>query len=222
MSSDPRGAAVKKLYLGLALHNHQPLGNHHFVFEQVYDQAYLPMLEALERHPHVRPSLHYSGPLLDWLQAHRPDFIERLAALVARGQVEMMTGGYYEPILPMIPDADKLGQIRKMSGRLRVLFGQEPEGLWLAERVWEPSLPLVLACAGVRWTVPDGNPFRLAGLAADELVGSFLTEEQGHRLRLFASSRDLRYALPWHDVDEAITYLRGWAGEEGRNPGMGG
>jgi hypothetical protein len=212
---------VKKLFLGLALHNHQPLGNHHFVFEQVYDQAYLPMLEALERHPHVRLSLHYSGPLLDWLQAYRPDFIGRLAALVARGQVEMMTGGYYEPILPMIPDADKLGQIRKMSERLRALFGREPEGLWLAERVWEPSLPLVLACAGVRWTVLDDTHFRLAGLAADELVGSFLTEEQGRRLKLFASSRDLRYALPWHDVDEVITYLRGWAGEEGRILVMG-
>ena len=40
-------------------------------------------------------------------------YVERLSrALVARGQVEMMTGGYYEPILPMIPDADKLGQIQ--------------------------------------------------------------------------------------------------------------
>ena len=37
------------------------------------------MVAALERHPHVRLSLHYSGPLLDWLRAERPAFIERLA-----------------------------------------------------------------------------------------------------------------------------------------------
>ena len=39
------------LYLGLVLHNHQPVGNYDFVIEQVYEQAYGPMLDALELHP---------------------------------------------------------------------------------------------------------------------------------------------------------------------------
>jgi hypothetical protein len=51
--------------LALAIHNHQPVGNFGWVFAEVYDRAYLPMLEALERHPGVRLSLHYTGPLLD-------------------------------------------------------------------------------------------------------------------------------------------------------------
>ena len=36
------------------------------------------MVAALERHPTVRLSLHYTGPLLEWLRRERPDFIERL------------------------------------------------------------------------------------------------------------------------------------------------
>ena len=57
--------------LALTLHNHQPIGNFGWVLAEVYDQAYKPMLDALERHPGVRVGLHYTGPLLDWLEAER-------------------------------------------------------------------------------------------------------------------------------------------------------
>ena len=58
-----------RISLALAIHNHQPVGNFGWVFAEVYDRAYRPMLEALERHPGVRLSLHYTGPLLEWLRA---------------------------------------------------------------------------------------------------------------------------------------------------------
>ena len=48
-----------RIALSLAIHNHQPVGNFGWVFAEVYDLAYLPMLEALERHPGVRLALHY-------------------------------------------------------------------------------------------------------------------------------------------------------------------
>ena len=45
---------MKRIYLGLAIHNHQPLGNFPWVFEDAYQRAYLPMLEALLRHPSIK------------------------------------------------------------------------------------------------------------------------------------------------------------------------
>src|SRR5207237_5133493 len=90
----------KSIHLGLLLHNHQPVGNFPWVFQQVYEEAYLPMIEALERHPEVRLSLHYTGSLLDWMEEAQPAFLLRLALLVKRQQVEIVSGGYYEPILP--------------------------------------------------------------------------------------------------------------------------
>ena len=106
---------MKRIYLGLAIHNHQPLGNFPWVFEDAYQRAYLPMLEALLRHPSISVALHYSGCLFDWLSGEHPEFFKMLSRLIAMEQVEMLGGGYYEPILPMIPDADKLGQVGKMS-----------------------------------------------------------------------------------------------------------
>ncbi|HHS98020.1 MAG TPA: hypothetical protein ENK08_09020, partial [Chloroflexi bacterium] len=171
-----------RLTLSLVIHNHQPVGNFDFVFAEATKRAYDPILALLERHPSVRLSLHYTGPLYDWLTVHRPDHLDRLRALVARGQVELLTGAYYEPILVAIPDADKVGQIRKMTRFLRETFGCEPTGAWLAERVWEPHLPKPLAEAGVRYTLLDDTPFKMAGLTDEDLFGPYVTEEQGRTL----------------------------------------
>lgn len=198
-------------YLGLAIHNHQPVGNFSWVIEEAYQKAYLPMLEALERHPLIRLSLHHSGPLIDWFQEHRPEYIRCLGALVRRGQVEAMTGGYFEPILPAIPDQDKVGQIEKLSRALESLFGVHPTGLWLTERVWEPSLPRPLRQAGVEWTVVDDMHFKMVGLEEGDLLGYRLTEEEGHSLQVFSSLKALRYSIPWKTVPQVMEYLRSLA-----------
>jgi len=206
---------LKKIHLGLAIHNHQPLGNFPWVFEQAYQQAYLPMLDALEKHPHVRMSLHYSGCLIDWLEETHPEFFQRLTALVGRHQVEIIGGAYYEPILPVIPDADKSGQIAKMTDFVSRRFGARPTGMWLAERVWEPYLTKILAQAGVEWTLIDDNAFRSLGLDEKDLFGCYITEEQGFTVKVFPISEQLRYSIPWHDVEQVIAYLQAEVSDDG-------
>lgn len=212
---------MKQIYLGLAFHNHQPVGNFPWVFEEAYQKAYLPMLKALEKNPKVRVSLHYTGPLLDWIKERQPDFLGRVARLVSRDQVEIISGAHYEPVLPAIPDADKKGQIAKHLSASRALFGTIPTGLWLAERVWEPHLPAVLADAGIEYTLLDDTHFKMVGLEDKDLFGYYLTEEQGHPLKLFPSSKYLRYAIPWKDVEEIIAYLKDQASESPRIAVMG-
>jgi hypothetical protein len=205
---------MRQIYLGLAIHNHQPLGNFPWVFEEAYQMAYLPMLEALESHPAIRLSVHYSGCLIDWLEQFHPDFLPRLAKLVNRGQVEIVGGAYYEPILPSIPDADKSGQIVKMNDFIKQRFGSKPAGLWLAERVWEPYLVKILAEAGIKWTMVDDAAFQSVGLDDESLFGYYITEEQGCFVKIFPISKQLRYSIPWHEVDKVIDYLRERASDE--------
>jgi hypothetical protein len=212
---------MPRVTLALAIHNHQPVGNFESVFEKGYARAYEPMIAALERHRDVRLALHYSGPLLDWLQEAHPDLLTRIRALVARGQVEIMTGGYYEPILPAIPDRDKHGQILEMTRAVRDLFGSEPTGLWLAERVWEPHLPRSLAAAGVAYTIVDDTHFLHVGLTEDELIGHFITEEDGATLAILPSAKALRYHIPWATVDETMRWLRAQVADSDRVLVMG-
>jgi 4-alpha-glucanotransferase len=209
-----------RISLALALHNHQPVGNFGWVFAEVYEQAYEPMVAALERHPGVRLSLHYTGPLLAWLVDERPDFVERLRALADRGQVEILGGGLYEPVLASLPERDRIGQLRRMADELEARFGRRPEGAWLAERVWEPDLPTSLATAGYRWTILDDAHFRAAAIPEEDLWGPYTTEDQGHLLRVFGTEQGLRYRIPFREVGEVIDYLRAHATEAGDRVGM--
>jgi alpha-amylase len=204
-----------QISLALALHNHQPVGNFGWVVADVFEKAYAPMIGALERHPGVRLSLHYTGPLLDWLLAERGDTIDRLRALVDRGQVEILGGGYYEPVLVSIPERDRIGQLVRMADEVEGLFGHRPVGAWLAERVWEPDLPTSLVGAGYGWTILDDAHFRAAAVPEEDLWGPYTTEDQGQLLRVFGTEQGLRYRIPFRDVDEVIDYLRGHATDEG-------
>ena len=157
------------MLLCLVFHNHQPVGQLPWAFEDAWRDSYSPFLDVLESHPHVRVALHYTGPLLDWLQEHRPETIHRIRDLVARGQVEVLAGGFYEPILAIWPTADQSAQITRLRDRVEQLFGVAPRGLWLAERVWEPDLAHSIRACGIDYTFVDGTVFQLAGMGEEAL-----------------------------------------------------
>ena len=198
---------MRPVTLLLGIHNHQPVGNFAHVFRMAYDRCYDPFLDLLERHPRIRLTLHYTGPLLDWFEKEEPGFLNRLAKLVAANQVEMLGGGFYEPILSVIPDRDAAGQITLLSQRLRNRLGAASRGLWLAERVWDGALPKKLAPTGLRYTIVDDSHFLHAGLDADALTGYYLTEKEGHPLAIFPISKDLRYRIPFRVPEELIAFL---------------
>jgi alpha-amylase len=206
---------TRRIALALTLHNHQPVGNFGWVIAETFERAYLPMVDALERHPGVRLSLHYSGPLLEWLRVERPDFIARLRTLRTRRQIEILGGGYYEPVLASLPERDRIGQARRMGDELESMFGERPAGAWLAERVWEPDLPTALVSAGYDWTVLDDAHFRAAAIPEDDLWGSYTTDDQGKVLTVFGTEQGLRYRIPFAEVDDVIGYLRDHATEAG-------
>ncbi len=197
------------IFLSLVFHNHQPVGNFDFVNEHSFQAAYLPMVELLERHGSIRVGLHFSGSLLAWLGEFHPELLERVKALVARGQVEILTGGFYEPIFPALRDVDKLGQIRKLTTTVRQWFDTEPAGIWLPERVWEPHLVKSLAEAGAKYVIVDDTHFESVGFDSNkDLFGYYVTEEQGDTLCVFPTLTHLRYSIPWRTVQDNINWLR--------------
>ncbi|MFH0795070.1 MAG: alpha-amylase, partial [bacterium] len=197
------------------LHNHQPVGNFESIFESSFQTAYSPFIDVLEKHPKIRMSLHYTGVLLEWLSKHKPAFVKRLKKLVQRGQVEFQTGGFYEPILPIIPDHDKVAQIRKLTEFVKRQVGYKARGMWLAERVWEPHLARCLNEAGVEYTVLDDSHFKCTGLSEEETFGYFTTEELGRPLQVFPISEKLRYTIPFQPPQATIDYLKSVATDDG-------
>jgi alpha-amylase len=209
-------AMTTELILGL--HCHQPVGNFPFVFREAFEKSYSPILAALEKAPEVKASLHYSGPLLEWLEAEEPRYLDRVRALVERGQVELWGSGFYEPILPSIPRADRIDQVKMMADRIHRRFGTRPRGLWLTERVWEPTLASDLVAAGVEYLAVDDHHFRLAGFDTEKLGGYYLTEDEGQSLGVFPILKELRYRIPFADPEKVIEYALERTGSGAKGP----
>jgi len=199
---------LSKFNLVLLIHAHQPVGNFDDVMERTYERSYLPFVECVARHPRVRLGLHYSGPLLEWLAERHPEYIQRIGALASRGQVEVVGGGYYEPILIAIPHEDRIEQIRRLSHYIEEHFGKRPAGAWLAERVWEPQLPAVLAEAGAEYTLVDDSHLLAAGREIPELFGYYIAEECGKTVKVIPGLQELRYLLPFGTVEDGVAFLR--------------
>jgi alpha-amylase len=205
---------MKKIKFVLGIHNHQPIGNFDFVFEEAFQKSYRPFLEVLENHPLIKISIHFTGILLDWIEHNHPELITLIRKLRKNGQLEIMTGGYYEPIISVIPRRDRISQIKKLTIRIKELFEYDATGMWLAERVWEPTLPSTLYDADIKYTCVDDTHFKYAGLNDEDLDGYFVSEDIGKPVFLFPISKQLRYTIPFQEPQETINVLRKLASED--------
>jgi len=204
---------MNPLRLLFAVHCHQPVGNFDHVFDMAFDDCYEPFLNTVARHPAFKFALHFSGPLWEHMEKRRKACLALVMKLAGRGQVELLGGGFYEPILCIIPEEDRIGQIRMMSRYIERNFGITPKGAWLAERVWEPHLPKSLSRAGIEYTLLDEEHFHYAGVK--DIHTSYATEDEGFPLRVFPIDKKLRYLIPFRPLDEIEAYLEDIRGKGG-------
>ncbi len=187
------------MQLVFAIHNHQPVGNLDDVVHEACDRAYVPFLRMLADHPEVRVNAHWSGPLFEWAEANRPELFELLEGTA--DQIEWLGGGFYEPLLPAIPENDRVDQLERMRTYLADRLDARPGGAWLAERVWEPILAGTLVRAGHTFTVLDDSRF-------DTPVRTYRSVDYfGRALAAFAISQPLRYAIPSRSPSDVLELL---------------
>ncbi len=190
------------------VHFHQPVGNFDHVFAEHLRDVYRPLVERLAERRFFPFTLHISGPLLEWLEAHDQAYLDLLGRLAADGHVELLLAGFYEPVLASLPRPDRIEQIGWMREAIRRRFGVEATGLWLTERVWEPDLAEDLADAGVRYVLVDDRHFLVSGFERDSLHAPFWTESGGKRVAVFPIDERLRYLIPFKPPASIATYLR--------------
>lgn len=197
---------MKKIKFLFGIHNHQPLGNFDHVYQMAFERAYWPFLEKVSHFPRFRFALHFSGFLWEYLEKHSPEALDLIKRMVQTGQVELLGGGFYEPILTQIPERDRLAQINLMNQFLQDKFAYQPSGLWLAERVWEPHLASFLKKAGFDYTLLDEEHFHYAGVK--NLHGYYVTEDQGYQFKIFPIDKTLRYYIPFRSLSEIQSYFQ--------------
>lgn len=175
-----------KTSIVLGIYNHLPEGSSDSEFERLYQTCYRPFLSVLNRFPDIQAVAFYSGSLLKRLETRHPEYLMLLEELSARRQLELLGGGFYAPILPLLPGSDRLGQIEVLTTYLRKHFGKRPRGCWLSEYAWEPWLASSLHTCGMDYAFLTVEQFRRS-LGASDRYEPMLTEDQGRCITVIPS-----------------------------------
>ncbi len=179
-----------------------------YVLEEAYTKAYMPFFDVLKAFPDVKLNVHFSGYLFSWLIAHKPEYIDVLRGMKERGQIEVISGGMFEPVLALLSEDDGIAQIQMHQDTMESVFGDRPRGMWLAERVYEPQIPRILNRAAIDYTVVDDNHFTSVGFEEEDLFCHYMTDYEGHPLLLFPCLEFLRYAIPFRPLEVVDEYFR--------------
>jgi 4-alpha-glucanotransferase len=220
------------LHFALVLHMHQPRYNlngptyESEMARDVFNQTLHPYTypaEVLRRDENARITLNFTGSLIEQMnELASVGFDSRLNGLWDRyketrtlGRAEFTGCGYFHPIFPLIPEADRLKQVEKHLSLFERTFGTRPEGFWLPELAFSPKVIPVLAKNGVKWTIVDGphivnankneNSYRL-------LYKPHFAEYDGHRIiviprdRMISIAQQSGYNPVWlrHEIERGI------------------
>jgi alpha-amylase len=173
---------MQKCQCIIGTYNHVPEGAEESSFEETYQVCWRPFLSSLYRFPDILAVLHYSGTALSWLEARHPEFLMLLEEMMTRKQIELLGGGFFAPLLPLVSGQDRLGQIEMLTTYIRKAFGRRPRGCWVQEYAWEPGLASSIQACGFDYTFLPERHFRIAGA---DLGMPAITEDQGRSLTVF-------------------------------------
>jgi 4-alpha-glucanotransferase len=197
-----------KAVFAMAFHACQPAFNFESEFEKAYTQAYEPFVDVLRRFPGVKGTFHFSGNLLEWLEKKRPGYISKLRTMLENGQIEVMGGGFFEPVMSAIPLKDAVEQIEMMATAVKRIFGVTPLGAWTTERVWHRKLADLYQDAGIEYTILDDNHLRCCLDGERGLFGPCLTYGDSGSVTVFPASTKLRYLIPFRPVQRTIDLMK--------------
>ncbi|WP_304224881.1 alpha-amylase/4-alpha-glucanotransferase domain-containing protein [Gracilinema caldarium] len=191
---------MNKVKVIIISHHHIPFGSSEDVFETYYSQNLKPLITSLYQIPYFSVVMHCSGTLFEWLERRHPELFMIFEELINRKQIELLGGGFYEPILPLISVTDKIGQIELLTTYIRKHFGKRPRGCWIPGLVWEQNFASVLNACGIDYTFVNHAQFTEVSMDSAFVSQAFITEDQGKLTTLFPV---YRVTTP----DEALAYL---------------
>ncbi len=198
----------KKAKFAMAFHAFQPVFNFEEELEKAFQLAYGPFLGVMKKFPGIKGTFHFSGNVLEWLSKQHPEYIETLRDMLGSGQIEIMGGGFFEPVMSVIPRNDAVEQLRMMNAKLDEIFALKPEGVWTTERVWHRNLVDIFRQEGIKYTILDDNHL-LSTYSGDR--GKFspcVTSGDTEDITICPSSAQLRYLIPFRPVREILRYMK--------------
>ena len=188
----------KKIILGL--YNQKPLGTQVEDLEYCLLHCYKPLLTYLYTHKDIKFVFYISIIIFEWFENNYPEINMLINDMVKRKQLEILTGGYYDPILTTLPLKDRALQIEMSTTFLRKRFGKRSKGLWITDQIWEPSLISTLTSCGINNVLINTSN----KIQKKEVLAPFTMQEMGKRVNIFPISKEFSDAVLSNNFDSVL------------------
>ena len=187
---------MEKLNVILGFNTHIPLSfstrEKNGSSENYHDYIYFTesIIRLLKGFQNIKTNFHLTGNTITFLDNKLPDFCSSIRSLLDKNQIELLGGGIYEPILPLIPREDRQAQISQMSRLLNHLFCYTPQGAWISELIWDPSLIVDISKQSINYICLPKEHLTVYSTEGTDInesnySGYFLTEEEGCKVAVF-------------------------------------
>ena len=100
-------------------------------------------------------AFHFDGVQLEFYKKEHPEVIEIIQTLIDRKQLEILGGGYYSPLFPLLFPRDRATQIDMLSSLVRETVGKRPRGMVLFASAWDASLVQCVSSSGIEYVILD-------------------------------------------------------------------
>ena len=122
-------------------------------FAERYEVFFKRLVSFLFQNQDVPMAFHFDGESVEWFEKNHAEFFQILRKLLDRKQIEILGGGFFNPILPLIFPMDRTGQIEKLTARLRQVTGKRPRGFFLFGSCWSETLIPGLSGCGFEYAL---------------------------------------------------------------------
>lgn len=161
----------------------------------------------------VRFSIFMDGPTLVAAQkVARPLMFGRFRKAIEDGYLEVLGGGFYDPMLPLFPTELQSMQLAEHRAFLWKHFGVEPSGYFNSSMVWEMEMTELLEKNHFEYALVQESALQDALGRSTSVSGWYSVEDKGSFMRVVPVSESLSKAiadddLKWREI--AGLYCRG-------------
>lgn len=127
------------------------------LIDKDYKTIYAPLVKFLFSHQNFKFNFSFSGPEILYFKKRHTELLSICKTMIERNQIEILGGGFYNPILPLLSSVDRNGQIDMLSSEIRQSFQKRPRGAFLFADSWDSSLVSSFSTCGIEYLLLDSN-----------------------------------------------------------------
>ena len=148
---------MNSIYVSFSLMSISSYLENNETFEKDYQTVYKTIAQILFSRPQMPFTFSFLGNQFLYIKKRHPEFFVLLKEMIDRKQVEILGGGFYNPVMPLLYPVDRNGQIEMFSSEIRETTGKRPRGLSLFADCWDSSLVNNLATTGMEYVLLDDS-----------------------------------------------------------------